>query len=545
MSSIPWWRHAAVYQIYVRSFADSDGDGTGDINGIRSRLGYLRELGIDAVWINPWYRSPLADGGYDVADYRDIEPRFGTLADAEAFIAAAHDHGIRVIADLVPNHTSDQHRWFQEAIASPPGHPSRARYHILPGTGPGGDEPPNDWRSVWGGPAWTRLPDGEWYLRLFSVGQPDLNWEHPEVRAEFEDILRFWIDRGVDGFRVDVAHALVKDMDYPDIGRRRSDRRAGAQPWFDDHPHWDRDGLHDVVRGWRRVLDEYVARGIDTMMVAEAWVANQERLARFLRPDEYHQSFNFDFLVTPWDAKALRVVVDESLAAAGSVGSTPTWVLSNHDVVRHATRYGLPTGTDAASWLLDGPHDALDAARGGRRARAAALLMLALPGSAYLYQGEELGLPEVWDLPPDVLDDPVWHQSKHASKGRDGCRVPIPWTPDGPSFGFGDGPAWLPQPPWFADYAATTQAGDRDSTLELYRAALAARRSLMTADESLEWLDAPDGVLAFSRGSSAQCWVNLSDSPIELPDGHRTVVCSAPIVDGALPVDAAAWLSSR
>jgi alpha-glucosidase len=543
VSSTPWWRHAAVYQIYVRSFADSNGDGTGDVNGIRSRLGYLRDLGVDAVWINPWYRSPLADGGYDVADYRDIEPRFGTLADAEALIAEASAEGIRVIADLVPNHTSDQHPWFQEALAAPPGHASRARYHFLPGTSRGGSQPPNDWRSAFGGPAWTQVDDGEWYLHLFNAGQPDLNWEHPEVRAEFEDILRFWLDRGIAGFRVDVAHALVKDMSYPDIGARRSTRHAGGHPWFDDHPHWDRDGLHEIARGWRRVLDEYVARGIETMMVAEAWVASQERLARFLRSDEYHQSFNFDFLVTPWDAAAMRVVVGESLAAAASVGSTPTWVLSNHDVVRHATRYGLPAGTDAAAWLLDGPHDALDDGRGLRRARAAALLMLALPGSAYLYQGDELGLPEVWDLPIDALDDPVWRQSKHTRKGRDGCRVPIPWTSEGPSFGFGDGPAWLPQPRSFAAVAVSAQTGVEGSTLELYRATLAARRRWMTGDESLTWLESPDAVLAFERGSGAQCWVNMSDGPVDLPAGRSVVVASEPVVAGALAADAAAWLA--
>ncbi len=417
-----WWREAVVYQIYVRSFADGNGDGTGDIAGMRSRLGYLSDLGVDAVWINPWYRSPLRDGGYDVADYREINEQFGTTADAETFITEAAEHGIRVIVDLVPNHTSSEHVWFVEALASAPGSNARARYHFLDGRGPGGELPPNDWKSVFGGAAWTRVADGQWYLHLFDDSQPDVNWDHPEVADEFDAVMRFWLDRGAAGFRVDVAHSLTKAPGYPDAGLDVNDGKGGLEPI----PYLDRDDLHPIVRRWRRVLDEYD----DRMMVAEAWVA-PERRPLYLRADEYHQAFDFDLLSAPWDAEQFVAIIDQSVRAAGEVGSNPTWVLSNHDVVRHATRYGLPVGVDPGRWLLDGPHDLLDAERGARRARAAALLTFALPGSVYVYQGDELGLPEAWELPVEVLQDPIWHDSGHTVKGRDGCRVPMPMGPDG------------------------------------------------------------------------------------------------------------------
>jgi alpha-glucosidase len=543
MSDSAWWRHGAVYQIYVRSFADGNGDGTGDLAGLRSRLSYLRDLGVDAIWVNPWYRSPLSDGGYDVADYREIDPRFGTLADAEAFIGEAHDFGLRVITDVVPNHTSVEHRWFQEATASPSGHPSRARYHIRRGRGPDGSQPPNNWTSVFGGSAWSRLADGEWYLHLFGTGQPDLNWTNPEVRAEFVSVLRFWLDRGVDGFRVDVAHGIAKDMTYPDMTGTSELLEVTS---LTDHPYWDRDDIHDIVREWHRVLDDYTAiDGRQRMMVAEAWVTDQERVARYLRPDEYQQSFDFLFLETPWDEGAMRRTITSSHAASSSVGSTTTWVLSNHDVVRHATRYGLPPRTNWRTWLLDGPHDLLDAEAGLRRARAATLLMLALPGAAYLYQGEELGLPEVWDLPVEVLDDPVWEQSGHTRKGRDGCRVPLPWTRGGPSSGFGTGEPWLPQPAGWGTRSVEAQTGVAGSTLELYRTALEVRRAMLAADERLTWVDAAPGVLAFERGSGVQCWVNFGPEAVELPP-REVLLSSCDPADGALPgslpPDAAAWL---
>ncbi len=538
---LPWWRHGLVYQVYIRSFADANGDGTGDVNGLRSRLPYLRELGIDAIWINPWYQSPLADGGYDVADYRQIEPRFGNLAQAEALIAEAHDHDIKVITDVVPNHTSDQHAWFREAVTAAPGHPSRNRYHILPGMGANGEKPPTDWPSVFGGPAWARLPDGEWYLHLFAPEQPDLNWANPDVNEGFQDMLRFWLDRGVDGFRVDVAHGLVKHPDYPDVNHDSGDVLATAKDR--NHPFWDRDGIHDIVRTWRTVLEEYPG---DRMMVAEAWV-DPERLPLYLRPDEYHQSFSFALVESDWDAEDFAAIIEKSTRAAAEVGSTPTWVLSNHDVMREATRYGLPKGTKLRTWPLTGPFDVLDVDAGARRARAAALVMLGLPGSAYLYQGEELGLPEVWDLPPEVLDDPVWENSHHAQKGRDGCRVPIPWTVDGPSFGFGPGEPWLPQPEDWGSLSVAAQDDDPDSTLSLYRDAIAARRRYCMDDDSLEMLDVggpDDHVVAFRRGSGLSCVVNFGPGVVRLPDHTEVVVRSDHHGhDSAdLAPDTAAWL---
>jgi alpha-glucosidase len=531
----PWWRRGVVYQVYVRSFADSTGDGTGDVNGLRSRLDYLRDLGVDALWVTPWYQSPLADGGYDVADYRVIDPRYGTVADVEALVAESHERHIRVIADIVPNHTSDQHAWFREAVAAPPGDPARLRYHIRDGRGPHGAEPPTNWTSVFGGPAWTRLPDGQWYLHLFAREQPDLNWDNAEVRAEFESILRFWLDRGIDGFRVDVAHGLAKDTTFPDV-ENDGGRILGSskQP---NHPHWDRDGIHEIVRSWRAVVDEYD----DRMLVAEAWV-RPERLPLYLAPDEYHQSFNFGFLEAPWSAE-LRTVIEESVKAAASVDSTPTWVLSNHDVMRETTRYGLPSTIDWRTWPLEGPAEALDEEQGRRRARAACLLMLALPGSAYIYQGEELGLPEVWDLPPDALDDPVWARSNHTQKGRDGCRVPLPWDRSQPSCGFGTGRSWLPQPPGWSDHSVGAQRGRPDSMLELYRAALTIRRELGVHDEEIELMPSTETSIVYRRASGLRCLVNFVPGDVELPP-HDEVLLASDALPGPtlLGPDSAVWL---
>jgi alpha-glucosidase len=537
--SIPWWRHGLVYQVYPRSFADSDGDGTGDVNGIRSKLPYLRDLGVDAIWISPWYTSPLNDGGYDVADYRDIDPRFGTLADAEALFEDAHAHGIKVIVDLVPNHSSSEHPWFKAALAAGPGSPERARYIFKDGKGKDGSEPPTNWTAVFGGPAWKRVADGQWYLHLFDPTQPDLNWENEEVRAEFDDIFRFWLDRGVDGFRIDVAHGLVKDPTYPDI---TEDPKVLENSHRLNHPYWDRDGIHEINRRWRAVLDSY---DHDVMMVAEAWV-DPSRVPLYLRPDEYHQSFNFDFLETPWDIAAVKKAIDRAVTEAREVGSTSTWTLSNHDVMRHASRYGLPKKAVWRAWPLSAPVEELakqlDAELGLRRARAATMLLLALPGSTYIYQGEELGLPEVWDLPPEVLDDPTWKLSGHKVKGRDGCRVPIPWTRSGPSFGFGDGTAWLPQPARFGELSAEAQTGVPGSTLEMYRAAIRLRHELLVADEDLAWVDIEDKhVLAFRRGSGVLCVVNFGTKPVTLPAG-RVLLASQPDIDAQLPGDTTAWV---
>ncbi|MFF3910844.1 glycoside hydrolase family 13 protein [Streptomyces sp. NPDC001848] len=551
----PWWRSAVIYQVYIRSFADGNGDGVGDIAGIRSRLPYLKSLGVDAVWINPWYKSPMADHGYDVADYRAIDPLFGTLAEAEELIEEAHRHGIRVIPDIVPNHTSDQHAWFQAALAAGPGSPERERYVFRPGRGSDGAEPPNDWVSSFGGPAWTRLPDGEWYLHLFAPEQPDLNWEHPEVRAEFESILRFWFSRGVDGFRIDVAHGLIKHPELPDLPPRHEPALLGPLSRRDegeerirqhiDHPHWDRDEVHEIYRAWRRVADEFTG---DRSFVAEAWADTPERLAAYVRPEGLHTAFNFDFLMASWDPKDLRAVIDDSLAMLGAVGAPATWVLSNHDVMRHVSRYGRRT---VKRWLANEryePEGPLDLELGTRRARAAALLMLALPGGAYIYQGEELGLPEVEDLPESVLQDPIWERSGHTERGRDGCRVPIPWSGRTAPFGFSPEGAsaapWLPQPADWGERSVEAQTGDEASMLELYRRALRVRREHPAlGDGTLTWLDAPASVLAFRRDPGFLCVVNLSAEAYRLPEHTSALLASGPVEGGLLAPDQAAWLA--
>ncbi|MEU5095914.1 glycoside hydrolase family 13 protein [Streptomyces sp. NPDC020996] len=537
-----WWRQAVVYQVYPRSFADADGDGLGDLGGITQRLAHLAALGVDALWLSPFYPSELADGGYDVVDHRDVDPRLGTLDDFGAMVAEAHRLGLKVLVDLVPNHTSHRHRWFQEALAAGPDSPARDRYVFRDGRGAHGELPPSDWQSVFGGSAWQRVPDGQWYLHLFAPEQPDLNWSHEEVREDFRTTLRFWSDRGVDGFRVDVAHALAKDLSEPlrdlgDLPRVAEEALLRTEPG--SHPYWDRDEVHEIYRDWRTILDAYRP---PRAAVAEAWVPDARR-ALYARPDELGQAFNFEYLQAPWDADELRRVIASSLRTAGTVGASATWVLSNHDVVRHASRLMLPPGTDENAWLLSGGHaPAVDGAAGLRRARAATLLMLALPGSAYLYQGEELGLPEVADLPAEVLHDPIWEQTGHVRKGRDGCRVPLPWTTTGPSYGFGPGRAWLPQPPGFAAYSVEAQDGAEGSTLELYRRALRLRRKLLDG-ESLTWAqDAPDGVLHFTRCDGWRCVTNLSATAVRLPPGE-VLLSSAPVEDGRLDPDTTVWLA--
>ncbi|MFF9768078.1 glycoside hydrolase family 13 protein [Streptomyces sp. NPDC014636] len=521
-----WWRSAVIYQVYVRSFADGDGDGTGDLAGVRAKLPYLAELGVDALWFTPWYLSPLKDGGYDVADYRAIDPAFGTLAEAEKLIAEARELGIRTIVDIVPNHVSDQHSWFRAALAAGPGSPERELFHFRPGRGPNGELPPNDWPSQFAGstePVWTRLPDGDWYLHLFTPEQPDLNWAHPAVRQEHEDILRFWFERGVAGVRIDSAALLVKDPDLTDLAAR-------PEP----HPFVDRDELHDIYRAWRRVADEY-----DGVFVGEVWLPDAERFARYLRPDELHTAFNFSFLTCPWDAGRLRASIDTTLAEHAPVGAPATWVLCNHDVTRTVTRYGREdTAFDFATKTFGTP---TDLALGTRRARAAALLSLALPGAVYLYQGEELGLPEA-DIPVDRIQDPMYFRSQGADPGRDGCRVPLPWAAGVPYAGFGarEEP-WLPQPADWPSYAVDRQQQDPHSMLTLYREALVRRPEF--GDGPLTWLPAPDGVLAFSRAGGALCVVNLSAAPADLPAHSRLLLSSGPLDDaGRLPRDTAAWL---
>jgi alpha-glucosidase len=539
-----WWRHGVIYQVYPRSFADADGDGIGDLPGIRARLPYLRDLGVDAVWLSPFYASPQADAGYDVSDYRRVDPMFGDLSDAARLVDDAHQLGLRVIVDLVPNHCSDQHEWFQRALRDGPGSTARKRFHFLPGRGADGELPPNDWESIFGGPAWTRVADGEWYLHLFAPEQPDFNWEHPAVHDEFRSILRFWLDLGVDGFRVDVAHGLVKAAGLPDIGRADQLTLLGNEPM----PFFDQDGVHAIYRDWRRVLQEYAGERI---LVAEAWTPTLERAAQYVRADEMHQAFNFAYLCTEWDAAALREIVDVTLAAMGEVGAPPTWVLSNHDVTRHATRFANPAGS-GVQMTTPG-----DRELGLRRARAATLLMFALPGSAYVYQGEELGLPDVTDLPDEVRMDPSFHRASGQDGFRDGCRVPLPWSGAEAPYGFGPvagGPSWLPQPATWADLSVEAQTGVEGSTLELYRAAIAVRRQqpALGAGDTVEWLEAPDGVLAFRRtplvGDPVVVITNTTGDHVRMPQPGRLLLGSSDVVvDGAdvlLAPDSTSWWNS-
>ncbi|PYC85819.1 alpha-glucosidase [Streptomyces tateyamensis] len=532
-----WWRDAVIYQVYPRSFADANGDGMGDLPGIRSRLPYLRDLGVDAVWLSPFYASPQADAGYDVADYRAVDPMFGTLLDADALIREAHELGLRIIVDLVPNHSSDQHEWFQRALREGPGSPLRDRYHFRPGLGADGELPPNDWESIFGGPAWTRTenPDGtpgEWYLHLFAPEQPDFNWDSRAVADEFRSILRFWLDMGVDGFRVDVAHGLVKAPGLPDLGSHNQLHLLGNEVM----PFFDQDGVHEIYRTWREILDEYPGERI---AVAEAWTPTVERTANYVRPDEMHQAFNFQYLGTSWDAAELREVIDRSLAAMRPVGAPTTWVLSNHDVTRHATRFANPPG----GTQIRTPGDR---ELGLRRARAATLLMLALPGSAYVYQGEELGLPDVTDLPDEVRQDPSFFRASGQDGFRDGCRVPIPWSGTEAPFGFGPaqgGPSWLPQPAEWAGLSVAAQTGDPTSTLELYRSALAVRRQHpdLGAGTAVQWLDTPAGVLGFRRGSFV-CLANTAGEAVEFDTPGRLLVSSAvDAVPGLLAPDSTSW----
>jgi alpha-glucosidase len=540
VAAADWWRQAVVYQIYPRSFADETADGIGDLTGVTSRIPYLVALGVDAVWLSPFYPSALADGGYDVDDYRDVDPRLGTLADFDAMSAALHEAGIKVIVDIVPNHSSNRHVWFQEALAAGPGSKARDRYIFRNGLGPDGSRPPSDWPSQFGGSAWTRVPDGQWYLHLFAPEQPDFDWSNPEVREDFRTTLRFWSDRGVDGFRVDVAHGLAKDLSEP--LRSLPQIQTFELPVDGSSPLFDRDDVHTIFSEWRQVFNEYDP---PRTAVAEAWVPTSRR-ALYARPTELGQAFNFDLLRADWDPEQFRKVIAANLAEATVTGASSTWVLSNHDVVRHATRYALPPGIGLDGldrWLFSDGHDPQsDNEVGIRRARAGTLLMLALPGSAYVYQGEELGLFEVPDIPHDKLADPIWKRSAGLIKGRDGCRVPLPWTIGGPSFGFGSGGAHLPQPQWFADLSVEAEQDDVGSTLNLYRRALHLRRLLQT-EETLTWVDNPNPeVLHFERPGGWQVITNFSTTAIALPEAP-VVVASAPVTGGRLPSDTTVWLA--
>ncbi len=551
-----WWRAAAIYQLYVRSFADGDGDGIGDLAGARAHLPYLAALGIDAVWFNPWYPSPMADAGYDISDYRSIDPVFGTLADADALIHEAHGHGIKIIIDVVPNHGSDRHPWFVAALAAGPGSVERSRFWFRPGRGADGSLPPNNWQSIFGGPAWTRVvePDGspgEWYLHLFAPGQPDFNWGCQDVRREFEDVLRFWFSRGVDGIRIDSAALLCKDAGLPDV--------SGLEEPGPTHPYTDRDDVHSVYQVWRAIADEY-STGADghgsRMLIGEVWLPDATRLARYVGPGELHTVFNFPYLNCPWDAASLRRVIDETLALNAPLGVPATWVLSNHDVDRVVSRYGRADtafSLDRRAYFHGFP---VDLPLGTQRARAAALLTTALPGSVYVYQGEELGLWEVQDIPDELRQDPIWARTGGADPGRDGSRVPLPWSGTEPPFGFSPATAtaepWLPQPKEWRDLTVAAESAQPGSMLHLYREALRIRRSEPAfSDPSLAWQPSADGVLAFDRGSgdaggpgggTVRCIVNLSTDPAGLPPHADVLLASGPVDSDVLPPDTTVWL---
>jgi alpha-glucosidase len=607
----PWWRDAVIYQIYPRSWSDSDGDGIGDLPGITAHLPYLRELGVDAIWLSPFYVSPMNDAGYDVADYRNIDPLFGSLHDADTLIETAHALGLRVLIDLVPNHSSSEHEWFKAALAADPGSPERDRYIFRDGQGPNGDLPPNNWPSVFGGRGWSRVsnPDGtpgQWYLHIFDTTQPDYDWTNAEVAAEFRDILRFWLERGADGFRVDVAHGLVKEEGLPDwdgplhlidSGVEPDPALTSATETGDDPdtapatetgddpdtapatdteatapthihetgtgprpPMWDQDGVHEIYRDWRSVLDEYADKdsgvaGADgdteRILCAEAWVRPLDRLADYTRPDEMHQAFNFEFLDTRWYAGPLKAVIEASLRNNDEVGAPTTWVLSNHDVVRHASRLGLDQRLPRPNGI--GAEDAQpDAALGLRRARAATAMMLALPGGAYIYQGEELGLPEHTSMPDEFRQDPTFHRTKGTPElqlGRDGCRVPMPWTKEGPTFGFGPSErTWLPQPEVYGELAVDQQEGVAGSTLELYRDLLHYRRKHRFGHGSLAWDEhCSESVLAFRNGSgdgerTVLVITNFGPDAIDLPEGD-VIITSGPLTDdGKIPADTTVWI---
>ncbi|MEJ8655346.1 MULTISPECIES: glycoside hydrolase family 13 protein [Streptomyces] len=530
-----WWRDAVIYQVYVRSFLDSTGDGIGDLAGVRAGLPYLKKLGVDGIWLSPFYPSPQHDHGYDVADYRDVDPLFGDLAEFGLLIADAHRLDIKVLLDIVPNHCSSEHDWFREALGAGPDSAARARFHFAEGRGPGGDVPPNNWHAMFGGPAWTRItePDGtpgQWYLHMFTPEQPDLNWRNPETGAYFEQVLRFWLDRGVDGFRIDVAAGLFKHPELPDS----SDPEADARTRDSVNPlAWNQPEVHDVWRHWRAVCEEYTDRdGRERLLVGEVSVPTAREHARYVRPDELHQAFFFDLLSAPWDAGTFRKVVTEAMHDIAGTGSTVTWVLNNHDQVRTVTRYG-ESGTEGSGL-------------GAARARAAALLMLALPGAAYIYQGEELGLPEVVDLPDEVLTDPIFRRTGSRARIRDGCRVPLPWSGHASPFGFTSGAEgakpWLPQPGWFAEHATDRALSDTRSFWHLYRDGLQLRRGLPQLGEgTLRWLDSSPDVLAFVRGDGLVCAVNFGTAPVPAPVSGAPLLSSGPCPTGALPGSTAAW----
>ncbi len=529
-----WWRTSVIYQIYPRSFADADGDGLGDLKGITSRLDSLASLGIDAIWFSPFFKSPQKDAGYDISDYRLIDPIFGTNEDFEILLEKAKSLGIRIIVDIVPNHTSDQHAWFQAAINSAPGSSERAYYHFKDGKGVNGELPPNNWQSIFGGPAWSRITEadgspGQWYLHLFDSSQPDLNWENPAVADEFDEILRFWLRKGVDGFRVDVAHGMVKRAGLPDATiydenlRERPISNLTMQQAEEAVPYWGQPGVHEAIRRFRRVIDEFE----DRAMCAEASMSPLPRLAMWVRPDEYHQSFNFDYMHGEYDPAAIKKIVTDSIVEYAKVGASSTWVMSNHDGIRHATRLGIaPENTPRPGDGIHPTDPAPDEALGLRRARAATSFMLGLPGSSYLYQGEELGLPEAWQLEGKYRQDPTYARTKGERIGRDGCRVPLPWEAGvGAANGFNTtGESWLPQPANYRVFSRNLQEGVAGSTLELYKRLLKERKLFGLGAGAFRWADEyqDKNTLAYIN-NGVLVLMNFGPDAIALPAGEVLV----------------------
>jgi alpha-glucosidase len=483
-----WWRDGVLYQIYPRSFADSDGDGTGDLRGIAARLDHLEWLGIEGIWLNPTMPSPNEDWGYDVADYCAVHPDLGTLEDLETLVAEAGRRGIRVLLDLVPNHTSDRHAWFADALT---GREARHReFYVWADPAPGGG-PPNNWLSNFGGSAWSlHEPTGQYYLHNFLPTQPDLNWWSEDVREAFDDVLRFWYERGVAGFRIDVCHAIVKDRELRDDPAATPDdhpkiRERGTRQVFS----MNRPEVHDVLRRWRTLSDP------DHVLVGETYVLDLDQLLPYYGDgeDELHLAFNFLFIHAGLDAAQLRTVV-EGMEHRLPEAAWPVWTGSNHDAGRLATRWA---GGDAA------------------KARVALLILFALRGTPFLYYGDEIGLPDV-AIDPSRSLDPVPHRTGDAERGRDGCRTPMQWTAEpGAGFTSGDG-TWLP----FGDPAACNVADQRDdagSTLHLVRDLIALRRERADLTRgAYETLPAPEGVWAWRRGGNTAVAVNLSDREVVL-----------------------------
>ena len=537
-----WWRNATIYQVYPRSFQDTDGDGEGDLRGVIKRLPYLRWLGVDAIWLSPFYRSPNRDGGYDVSDPRDVDPRFGELTTAKELIEQTHNAGLKIIVDIVPNHFSTDHNWFKEAINSPKNSEARKRFHFYDGRGESGEIPPNNWNSIFGGPAWTRITnenEGQWYLHLFDSTQADLNWQNLDVRRDFEITLKFWLDLGVDGFRIDVAHGLAKDeilKDHPDPSGLTRALRLDVTDMPDeeraallsDVPFFDREGVHEIYRSWRKIFDSYPGERIS---VAEAWVHPSSRAARYVRSDELHQIFNFDFLIAPWNGEYLKEAIDRTLQEVGAVGAPATWVLSNHDSPRLVTRLG-------------------GGAIGQRRARAFALLTHALPGGCYIYQGEELGLSDGL-IPDSARQDPVYFRTGGIDKGRDGARVPMPWSND-LNFGFTKGNPWLPMS-FDLSESVETQMQVKESSLNLYRSSLEIRSVhpalKKSRDQKIVWLETPRGVIGFNRTPGLAVYANTTNQEalIKLSRPAKLLLASANDVkivgsDLYLTADSTCWL---